>query len=316
MNRHHWVRPIILALIGLACLCGHGCEPLITELITPQITEVPTSTPTSVEATPYPTVTATATPMPATPTMQPSPTAVMEKEKVLITVVYDNNAYDPRLQTAWGFGCVVERGETTILFDTGGDGAILLSNMAALGLDPREIDVVVLSHIHGDHIGGLGDLLATGVRPTIYVPASFPASFKRQVRAITTLQEVDEPQEILPGIYTTGQMGNGIVEQALVIETTQGLVVITGCAHPGVANMVRRAGQIDENGVYLVLGGFHLGGASRSRIAGIITAFREMGVQKVAPCHCTGDQALTMFAAEYGDDFIRNGVGKILEIKP
>lgn len=316
MNRHHWVRPIILALIGLACLCGHGCEPLITELITPQITEVPTSTPTSVEATPYPTVTATATPMPATPTMQPSPTAVMEKEKVLITVVYDNNAYDPRLQTAWGFGCVVQRGETTILFDTGGDGAILLSNMAALGLDPREIDVVVLSHIHGDHIGGLGDLLATGVRPTIYVPASFPASFKRQVRAITTLQEVDEPQEILPGIYTTGQMGNGIVEQALVIETTQGLVVITGCAHPGVANMVRRAGQIDENGVYLVLGGFHLGGASRSRIAGIITAFREMGVQKVAPCHCTGDQALTMFAAEYGDDFIRNGVGKILEIKP
>lgn len=316
MNRHHWVRPIILALIGLACLCGHGCEPLITELITPQITEVPTSTPTSVEATPYPTVTATATPMPATPTMQPSPTAVMEKEKVLITVVYDNNAYDPQLQTAWGFGCVVQRGETTILFDTGGDGAILLSNMAALGLDPREIDVVVLSHIHGDHTGGLGDLLATGVRPTIYVPASFPASFKRQVRAITTLQEVDEPQEILPGIYTTGQMGNGIVEQALVIETTQGLVVITGCAHPGVANMVRRAGQIDENGVYLVLGGFHLGGASRSRIAGIITAFREMGVQKVAPCHCTGDQALTMFAAEYGDDFIRNGVGKILEIKP
>ena len=234
---------------------------------------------------------------------------------MIITVVYDNNAYDPRLQTAWGFGCVVERGETTILFDTGGNGAILLSNMATLGLDPRAVDIVVLSHIHGDHTGGLGDLLATGVRPAVYVPASFPASFKAQVRAITTLQEVDGPQEILPGIYTTGQMGTSIAEQALVIETSQGLVVITGCAHPGVANMVRRAGQIGKNGVYLVLGGFHLGGASKGRIANIIADFRGMGVQKVAPCHCTGDQALTMFAAEYGDDFIRNGVGKILEIK-
>jgi 7,8-dihydropterin-6-yl-methyl-4-(beta-D-ribofuranosyl)aminobenzene 5'-phosphate synthase len=235
---------------------------------------------------------------------------------VIITVVYDNNAYDPRLQTAWGFGCVVERDETTVLFDTGRDGAILLSNMDALGIDPAEIDIVVLSHIHGDHIGGLGDLLATGVRPTVYVPASFPASFKRQVRAITTLQEVDEPQELLPGIHTTGQMGTNPVEQALVVETPQGLVVITGCAHPGIAEMVRRAGQIDENGVYLVLGGFHLGGASRSRIAGIITAFREIGVQKVAPCHCTGDLAISMFAAEYGDDFIHNDAGKIVEITP
>jgi len=235
---------------------------------------------------------------------------------VVITVVYDNNAYDPRLQTAWGFGCVIERGETAVLFDTGGDGAILLSNMATLGLDPHAVDIVVLSHIHGDHTGGLSDLLATGVRPTVYVPAAFLASFKAQVQAVTTLGEVDGPYEILPGVYTTGQMGTGIVEQALVIETSRGLVVITGCAHPGIAEMVRRAGQIGKNGVYLVLGGFHLGGASKGRIANIIADFRGMGVQKVAPCHCTGDRALTMFATEYGDDFIRNGVGKILEIKP
>lgn len=159
-------------------------------------------------------------------------------------------------------------------------------------------------------------MLATGVRPTVYVPESFSASFKRQIQAITTLQEVSGPQEILPGVYTTGQMGSGIVEQALVVETPQGLVVITGCAHPGVAEMVRRAGQISENGVYLVLGGFHLGGASRNHIAGIIAAFRELGVQKVASCHCTGDQALNVFAAEYGDDFIQNGAGKIVEITP
>ncbi|MGQ9851892.1 MAG: MBL fold metallo-hydrolase [Candidatus Oleimicrobiaceae bacterium] len=192
---------------------------------------------------------------------------------MLVTVVYDNNAYDPQLQTAWGFGCVIERDETTILFDTGGDGAILLSNMATLGIDPTDIDIAVLSHIHGDHTGGLGDLLATmGVRPTVYVPESFPTSFKRQIQAITTLQKVSGPQEIRPGIYTTGQMGSGILEQALVVETPQGLVVITSCAHPGIVEMVRRAGQISKNGVYLVLGGFHLGGASRNHIAGIIAA--------------------------------------------
>jgi 7,8-dihydropterin-6-yl-methyl-4-(beta-D-ribofuranosyl)aminobenzene 5'-phosphate synthase len=254
--------------------------------------------------------------MTLTPTVLPSPTVVTEGEEVIITVVYDNNAYDPRLQTAWGFGCVVERGETAVLFDTGGDGAILLSNMAALGFDPHTVDIVVLSHIHGDHTGGLADLLATGVRPTVYVPESFPVSFKTQVKAITALQEVAGPQEIMPGIYTTGQMGSGIVEQALAIEMPQGLVVITGCAHPGIVEMVRRAGQIGESGVYLVLGGFHLGGASSHRVAGIIAAFREMGVQKVAPCHCTGDQAIAQFSAEYGDDFIQNGVGKVLEIKP
>jgi len=310
MNCHHWVRPIIITLTGLAFLCGCRYDgALTTEPTAPRFTE----TPTQREMAPQHTATTAMTP---TPTMLPSPTVATEGKEVIITVVYDNNAYDPRLQTSWGFGCVIERDGTAVLFDTGGDGAILLSNMAALGFDPRVVDIVVLSHIHGDHTGGLGDLLDMGVRPTVYVPKSFPASLKTQVEAMTTLQEVAGPQEILPGIYTTGQMGTNPVEQALVIETSQGLVVITGCAHPGIVEMVRRAGQIGESGVYLVLGGFHLGGVSSHRVADIIAAFREMGVQKVAPCHCTGDQAVSMFAAEYGEDFIQNGVGRVLEIKP
>lgn len=233
---------------------------------------------------------------------------------MIITVVYDNNTYDPRLQTAWGFSCLVEAGEATILFDTGGDGAILLGNMATLGSDPQSIEAVVLSHIHGDHTGGLRDLLGAGARPTIYVPRSFPARFKAEVRSLTTLVEVTGLAEILPGIYTTGEVGSGIVEQALAVETPEGLVVITGCAHPGVVEMVRRAKQIGEDEVYLVLGGFHLGGASQRKIRRIIADLRALGVRRVAPCHCTGDKAIKAFADTFGADFIQNGAGCVMTV--
>ena len=231
-----------------------------------------------------------------------------------LTVVYDNNAYDPRLTTSWGFGCLITYGRHTILFDTGGDGKILTSNMQKLGLDPRAIDTVVLSHIHGDHTGGLESILAAGGRPTVYVPRSFPDSFKTQVSALVEVREVSGPEEICAGVYTTGELGSGIREQALAVETAKGLIVITGCAHPGVDNMLRAAQGIRGDDVYLVLGGYHLGGASKSKIEGIIAALREMGVCKVAPCHCTGKQATAMFAERYGDDFIRCGVGFKLSV--
>jgi 7,8-dihydropterin-6-yl-methyl-4-(beta-D-ribofuranosyl)aminobenzene 5'-phosphate synthase len=243
---------------------------------------------------------------------------------VTFTIVYDNNTYDPEsrlapalegLRTSWGFACWVETEEATVLFDTGGDGATLMHNMAELGLDPQEIDAVVLSHIHGDHTGGLAALLGTGVKPTVYAPASFPAAFKRDVRRFTDLVEVGEPATVAPGTSTTGEVGSGIIEQALAVETEGGLVVVTGCAHPGVVEMVRHAkapalqGVRTDDQVALVMGGFHLGGASRARVEGIIADFRDLGVERVAPCHCTGDAARQLFAAAFGDDCVLAGVG-------
>lgn len=225
------------------------------------------------------------------------------------TIVYDNNAYDPALRTSWGFSCWVETDEATVLFDTGGDGATLIDNITKLGLDPQEIDAVVLSHAHGDHTGGLGTVLAEGVRPTVYVPASFPASFKRDVRARTDLVEVSEAVTIAPGLHTTGQVGSSIVEQALAVETNEGLVVVTGCAHPGVVDMVRRAKEVADGEIALVMGGFHLGGASAGQIERIIAEFRNLGVKRVAPCHCTGDEARHAFVEAFGEDAILAGVG-------
>jgi 7,8-dihydropterin-6-yl-methyl-4-(beta-D-ribofuranosyl)aminobenzene 5'-phosphate synthase len=235
-----------------------------------------------------------------------------EVKPMTLTIVYDNNAYDPRLQTDWGFASLIEWGDTTLLFDTGGDGDLLLSNMTKLNLDPSEVDIVVLSHIHGDHTGGLNHLLATGVQPLVYAPRAFPGDFKAQIRLETELVEVDQAMEISAGVYTTGEMGSGIIEQALVLKTSKGLVVVTGCAHPGVAEMVRQAKEVGGDEVYLVLGGFHLGQANKAEVEQIIATFRQLGVQKVAPCHCTGDKATGYFREVYGEDFIECGVGKVL----
>lgn len=301
----------LVGLVGLVILAG--CQateeteaPPATALLSPTIAHTPTAVAT---ATPTP------IPLPA-PTLTSVPIPEEIARMVTLTVVYDNNPYDPALQTAWGFACWVETPEGVVLFDTGGDGRTLLGNLAQLGLDPQQVDVVVLSHTHRDHTGGLAALLDTGVGPTVYVPAAFPAAFKADVRAHTNLVEVTDPAEILPGIYTTGQVGSGIVEQALVVETGEGWVVVTGCAHPGIVEMVRRAKELTGGKIHLVLGGFHLGGASEEEIAGIIEAFRQVGVEKAAPCHCTGDRAIRALAEEYGDDFIKAGVGTILEIGP
>jgi 7,8-dihydropterin-6-yl-methyl-4-(beta-D-ribofuranosyl)aminobenzene 5'-phosphate synthase len=252
----------------------------------------------------------TATPTPSVGAL--ATTAVTRREesrRVAFTVAYDNNPHDPRRRTAWGFACWVETPGGTLLFDTGGDGPTLLGNMARLGLDPWRVDAVILSHIHGDHTGGLAALLDAGVRPRVYVPAAFPASFKHDIRVRTNVVEVTGPMRVLPGVYTTGEMGSPIVEQALVVKTRHGLVVVTGCAHPGIVEMVARARQVLGGEVELVLGGYHLSGASRSRIANIIDTLRRLSVRRVAPCHCTGDQARRMFADAFGADFFPAGVG-------
>jgi 7,8-dihydropterin-6-yl-methyl-4-(beta-D-ribofuranosyl)aminobenzene 5'-phosphate synthase len=239
-----------------------------------------------------------------------------------VAVVYDNKSLHQGLSPAWGFSCLV--GED-LLFDTGGDGSRLLSNMGQMGLDVGRIKSVVLSHAHGDHTGGLAALLAVNKGISVYLPRSFPTRFKEQVKAHARVVEVHEPMEIAEGIYyTTGELGRDLVEQALVLATNggpstgsgQGLVVVTGCAHPGIVRIVKEAKEIVGGEVYLVMGGFHLSVVSGQAVKGIIADFRRLGVQKVAPCHCTGKQAMKMFTAEYGDDFIETGVGKVLEIGP
>jgi len=248
------------------------------------------------------------------PTMvEPVPSQLGEPTRrpseVKLTILYDNYSYDDRLQTAWGFSCLVERGDLTLLFDTGGNAPTLLANMEALGCNPEQIDTVVLSHEHGDHVGGLEGILAANDHVIVYVPQSFSKGLKERVTAGAQMIEGGEPVAIAEGILTTGEMGTAIPEQALIITTSRGPLVITGCAHPGIVSTVIKAHDLLDRDIYLVMGGFHLGAASRSEIEGIAASFRDLGVEKVVPCHCTGDLARSIFEAAYGDDCTLAGVG-------
>ena len=261
-----------------------------------------------------------------------------------LTIVYDNNPYNEKLETRWGFSCLVEGLEKTILFDVGGDGLVLLRNMEKLKIDPKEVDVVILSHIHYDHIGGLSDFLRENSLVTVYMPKSLPQSVKDKVKdAGAKLIEVHHSTEICKNAYSTGELGIWIREESLIIKTSKGLVIITGCAHPGVVNIVKKAKEMlktsvfpvrnitrennemakDEseqkrkisNGVYLVLGGFHLCWMNGWQVKKIVNGVKKEKVKKVAPCHCSGDLARKLFEKAYGRDFILVGCGKKIRVK-
>jgi 7,8-dihydropterin-6-yl-methyl-4-(beta-D-ribofuranosyl)aminobenzene 5'-phosphate synthase len=238
-----------------------------------------------------------------------------KEEPLTITVIYDNKPFNPDLQTAWGFSALVEYRGNITLFDTGGESPTLLANMQNLGIDPLLIERVILSHNHGDHIGGLNGLLALDITPLVYLLPSFPENVKQHISQKTEVLEISPGQPLAAGVFTTGEMSAGIPEQALIIHSPRGLVVITGCAHPGVVQIIEHAKSMFAEQVYLVMGGFHLGEKKADEIDNILADFRRLGVVKVAPSHCTGDQAITMFEQEYVQDFIHSGVGNVILIE-
>jgi len=231
--------------------------------------------------------------------------------KATITIVYDNNQYDIHLTPDWGFSCVVKLPKKTILFDTGGDGTMLLSNMAKVSINPEEIDAVVLSHIHGDHTGGLDKFLKQNSEVTVYIPLSFPHWMKQDVKSYGAIvKEVHEPGQLLDDVFTTGELDGGVIEQSLLVRTSRGLAVITGCAHPGIVNIVKRAKEVIGDKVYLAIGGFHLRGMFPSQLSYVAENLLHLGVEKVAPCHCSGDEARELFKGYFGENYIDSGVGK------
>jgi 7,8-dihydropterin-6-yl-methyl-4-(beta-D-ribofuranosyl)aminobenzene 5'-phosphate synthase len=230
-------------------------------------------------------------------------------------VVFNNLSYKAGLEPGWGFSCLIKGLDKTLLFDTGADGDILLLNMQQLGLDTKAVEAVVLSHIHSDHTGGLAAFLEHNPGTTVYLPESFPASFRQEIIHFgARVDTVSGPRQLMDSVYSTGEMGWDIKEQALIVDTSGGLIVITGCAHPNVADMAERAKAYLGKNIYLLMGGFHLGGRTDTEIRVIIQRMKALGVRKVAPSHCTGDNAIRLFRDAWQDDFIEGGLGAVIEV--
>ncbi len=230
--------------------------------------------------------------------------------KIALISVFDNYQVNPQMQTAWGFGSVIQTPGGNILFDTGGNADILLSNMQKMGIEAESIDKVFISHIHGDHLGGLEGFLDRNNSVEVFIPACFPHSVSKMIQDKgARVSKLSGHEKISNFAWSTGELPGPPHEQALMIHSPKGLIVVTGCAHPGITKMVKKAKKLaGAERVYLVVGGFHHPPPST------IKAFRELGVEKVAPTHCTGNDIRKAFAREYGPDFIEYGVGKIISI--
>ena len=234
----------------------------------------------------------------------------LEERSGTLTILYDNNPYEDRCMTDWGFSCLIELDDETILFDTGGDSGILAHNMDALGVDVAEIDSVVLSHRHGDHVGGIDVVLEANPGVPVYLPETFPYHIKSGIRAKgAEVVETSNATLVCDGVATTRVLDANPDEQALMVNTPLGLILVTGCSHPGVENLARDALNLTGGEIYLAVGGYHLGGATRAQLEALTEEMKELGVLKVAPTHCSGDLARQVLREGYGDDYLGVGVG-------
>jgi 7,8-dihydropterin-6-yl-methyl-4-(beta-D-ribofuranosyl)aminobenzene 5'-phosphate synthase len=230
-----------------------------------------------------------------------------------IQVLFDKYAVEPRFTIGWGVSFLINK---TVLFDTGEKGDMLLHNMDEMGVDVKRIEAVVISHDHWDHTGGLWDLLKRNPSLNVYACPGFGSAFKEHVRGCgAKLLPAERFTEIADRVFISGEIVGtykeaSISEQALAIKHETGLTILTGCAHPGIGRMIREtAGHFPDTPLALVAGGFHLLQESRGTIEPVVEEFRELGVRRVGPTHCSGDDAAEIFKQRYGADFMPIIVG-------
>ena len=226
---------------------------------------------------------------------------------VEILVLYDNTTAHDGAAADWGFSALVKSGGAAVLFDAGAKPDLLFRNMQALGVRPASITHTVISHAHADHLGGVYRVMSEQPSIAAYFLEAFPPqAFRTGVRRVGA-----KPVRIVPGVWSTGQVDGQPPEQALIIETATGLIVVTGCSHPGVVAMVEAAkAACGDKPVRLLLGGFHMLNQDGGEIARTMERLRVLGVQTVAPTHCTGEAASQAFSRVYGKNAVAAGAGK------
>jgi len=238
--------------------------------------------------------------------------------EVEIRVVYDNTSARAGVREDWGFAAVVSVGERRILFDSGTKPGLFLENLKKLGVEAKSIEKVVISHQHQDHRNGIYALHPLNPRMAVHFLKTFePAAWEAAERiGMKPVAIGDGPVQLLPGVWTTGRVAGEPDEQALVVETPKGIVVMVGCSHPGVVKMVEAAErQRGKDSVRLLLGGFHMFRQSEAQIGAQIQELRRQRVQRIRPAHCTGELAHSLFEKEWGTSYGKAGAGNVIRVE-
>jgi 7,8-dihydropterin-6-yl-methyl-4-(beta-D-ribofuranosyl)aminobenzene 5'-phosphate synthase len=269
-----------------------------------------------------------------------------------ITVLYDAFGKDTAMRKDWGFSALVEVAGKRILFDTGNDRDIFAANVRAKGIDLTNLDFVVLSHRHSDHMAGLSYVLSVNPTVKIYAPkegfgiygSSLPSSFYRKEESLppqmryydgkppevmkfgtawqgANFELIDKTTEIAPGITLIALVSETpgtreLKELSLAVNTQDGLLLVVGCSHPGIEKIVEAAVAINPK-IHLIAGGFHLVVAPDDASAKIVTALKDtFRVENVAPGHCTGEPTFAALKQAFGNRYIYAGVGTSLPLGP
>jgi len=234
-----------------------------------------------------------------------------------IKILYDNRALSPEFSSGWGFSCLIDE---KILFDTGEEGKSLLRNMAKMNIDISKLQAVVISHDHWDHRGGLWEVLKKNRELTVYTCPDFSQAFHDKAKLHgSRLIKLNKFTSIDDNIYSTGEIegeysGGYMPEQSLVLKTSKGITILTGCAHPGIIEIIEKVKESIPGNIYLVLGGFHLMNEDKKKVLSIVNEFKQLGVENVAPSHCSGKKAANEFRKVYKDNFVELKVGQNLDV--
>lgn len=276
--------------------------------------------------------------------------AKADPAKPQITVLYDAFGQNSAMRKDWGYAALIEYGSKRILFDAGNNPDILAQNAKAKDIDLAKLDFVVMSHRHGDHMGGLAYVLKVNPKVTIYAPkegfgvygADLPGGFYRKDPSLSpeqryyngappeimrfgaawpgaNFQLVDKDTEIAPDIHLITLVSDKpgtleLRELSLAFSTPDGMVIVVGCSHPGIDKIVESASAINPR-VRFIVGGFHLVVASDPDIEKIVTALHDrFKVEFIAPGHCTGEPAFTALKKAFGDHYLYAGLGTTLAL--
>lgn len=232
-----------------------------------------------------------------------------------IKILFDKEEIDDRFESGWGLSYLLE----DTLFDTGEKFEYLLKNIHALGVNLNTIKKLVISHNHWNHRAGLEELLKLRNDLKIYGCSDFFQEFKDKLN-LSNLSEVTNFSQISKDIYTTGPFktlykAEPILEQSLIVKTKNGISIICACAHMSLIELLNRAKFLFANEkINFLIGGFHLIEADNRLTEYIVKEVRNMGVEHIAPSHCSGYEAVRRFKELYGQNFIEIKAGMVLEL--